>query len=80
MREFAKGVALSLFVNVLTVVGWIYIGMWLPAVANALIALLAVGLWGLEDQWAFPLGYWAVELLSMVVWLSGMGFATQLSF
>jgi hypothetical protein len=77
---YLKGVALSLFVNVLTIVGWFYVGMWLPAIANALIALLVVGLWGLEDQWAFPLGYWTVELLAMVFWLTGMSFSRQLSF
>ncbi|HWI52820.1 MAG TPA: hypothetical protein VNT01_11845 [Symbiobacteriaceae bacterium] len=75
MWEFTKGALLSLVVNVLTILGWWYIGMWPPSLGNVTLALLILGFYGLEDQWAFPLGYWTVELLSIIVWLSGMGWA-----
>lgn len=70
MIEFAKGAILSLVINALTVVGWLYIGMWLPSITNALVALLVAGLWGLDDEWAFPIGYWTVQVLAVVAWLT----------
>lgn len=73
MRDFLAGVLLSLVVNVLTVLGWYYIGMWLPSLLNVGLALLILGFWGLEDKWAFPGGYWTVQLMAIVLWISGMG-------
>ncbi|HYG56514.1 MAG TPA: hypothetical protein VD902_00400 [Symbiobacteriaceae bacterium] len=80
MLEYFKGAGLSLVINVGTMIGWMYLGVWIPSVVNALLALLILGLYGLEDRWAFPGGYWTVQLLCYVVWLSGMGYAGQLSF
>lgn len=74
MLAFAKGAGLSLLINALTVVGWLYVGMWLPSIANALIALLVAGLWGLDDEWAFPIGYWTVQVLAIVAWLMLLGY------
>lgn len=79
MWEYGKGIGAALVVNVLTLVGWMYVGMWLPAVVNAMAALLILGIYGLEDKWAFPLGYWTVQLLAIVVWLSAMGMAGRMS-
>jgi len=73
MLQFLKGTVLSLLVNALTVLGWVFIGVWTPAIGNVLLALVIVGIYGLEDRWAFPLGYWAVELLSVVAWFMGLG-------
>jgi hypothetical protein len=75
LKGALPGALLSLVVNVLTILGWIYIGMWPPSLGNVTLALLILGIYGLEDKWAFPLGYWAVELLFVVVWISGMGWA-----
>ena len=79
MRDFVAGALLSLVVNVLTVLGWYYIGMWLPSLLNVGLALLILGFWGLEDKWAFPGGYWTVQLAAIVLWISGMGFVGGLS-
>lgn len=78
MLEFFKGALLSLVVNALTIAGWMYIGVWPPSVGNVLLALLLVGIYGLEDKWAFPIGYWVVELLSIIFWLMGVGALLQL--
>lgn len=75
MVESLKGAGLAVAANLLTMVGWFYMGLWIPSAANALLALLVLGLYGLEDKWAFPMGYWAVQLLFYVAWLSGMGYA-----
>lgn len=79
MTEFLKGALLSLAVNVLTVLGWAYIGPWPPSLANVLLALLLTGIYGLEDKWAFPTGYWAVELLAIVAWIVGLGALLQVA-
>lgn len=73
MRELAAGGVLSLVVNGLTVVGWLYMGPWWPSVGNVLLVLTVTMIYGLEDRWAFPLGYWAIELLSIAIWLMGVG-------
>ncbi|HEY3367257.1 MAG TPA: hypothetical protein VGK74_19545 [Symbiobacteriaceae bacterium] len=77
MVQYAKGFALSFVVNALTILGWYYIGMWVPAVVNVGLALVILGFYGLEDKWAFPGGYWTVELLSVVLWIDGMGALLQ---
>lgn len=68
--EYLKGGLVSLGVNVLTILGWLFIGPWLPAVVNVLLALGILGVYGLDDRWAFPLGYWTVELLAASLWMS----------
>lgn len=73
MREYLKGLVLGLVVNALTILGWVYVGMWAPSVANVLLALLLLGIYGLEDKFAFPAGYWTVELFSFILWLTGVG-------
>lgn len=73
MALLLKGIALSLVVNVLTILGWLLVGVWPPAIVNALMALLILGIYGLEDKWGFPLGYWVVELLFIVAWIMGLG-------
>lgn len=73
MLQFLAGAALSLVVNALTILGWYYGGPWVPSAVNVLLALVFLGYYGLEDRWSFPLGYWSVELLAVVAWLSGLG-------
>jgi hypothetical protein len=70
---YLKGAGIALVINALTILGWLYIGMWAPSVINVLVALLVVGYYGLEDKWSFPLGYWTIELLSIVLWMTGIG-------
>jgi hypothetical protein len=70
---YLKGAGIALVINALTILGWLYIGMWAPSVINVLVALLIVGYYGLEDKWSFPLGYWTIELLSIVLWMTGIG-------
>lgn len=79
MREYGKGLALGLLINGLTVLGWFYIGPLIPAAANALLALIILGLYGLEEKWAFPFGYWTVELLFVIASIVGMGGIFQLA-
>ena len=73
MLDYGKGLVLGILINGLTVVGWLYIGPLIPAGANALLALIILGLYGLEDKWAFPFGYWTVELLFVVTAMMGVG-------
>lgn len=73
MSQAFKGIALSLVVNALTLLGWILVGVWPPAIVNALMAILILGIYGLDDKWGFPLGYWVVELLFIVAWIMGLG-------
>lgn len=77
MVAYAKGFVLSFLVNALTILGWMYIGMWVPAVVNVGMALLVLGYYGLEEKWAFPAGYWTVQLLAVVAWFTGMGAGFQ---
>jgi len=56
------------------------VGCRFPAVANVLLALIILGFYGLEDKWAFPLAYWAIQLLAIVLWVTGMGAALQFGF
>lgn len=70
--QFLQGVLASLVVNALTIVGWWFLSAWPPAIANVALALVIVGVYGLEDRWAFPLGYWAVELVVAFLWLAGI--------
>lgn len=79
MAEFMKGAGLSFGVNLLTVVGWVYVGIWPPSVGNVLLALLLTGIYGLEDRWAFPIGYWIVELLAIIAWMMGVGGMLQMA-
>jgi hypothetical protein len=79
MKQYLLGAVAAILVNLLTVLGWMTIGPFFPAAANALVALAVAGIWGLEDKWAFPMGYWTVQLLVIVFWLTGMGLVTQLS-
>ncbi len=79
MANFLKGALLSLVVNGLTVLGWYYLGHWPTSIANVLLALLILGIYGLEDKWAFPIGYWTVEVLSVALWMTGVGALIQLS-
>jgi len=78
MVEFLKGAVLSVVVNVLTVLGWYSLGPWPTSIANVLLALLIIGIFGLEDKWAFPIGYWTVEVLSITLWMMGVGALLQL--
>lgn len=73
MWEFAKGAGISLVINMATVVGWSYLGPWIPSVVNVLTALLVLGIYGLEERYAFPMGYWSIQLLSILGWLVGIG-------
>jgi hypothetical protein len=70
---YFKGASIALVINALTILGWLYIGMWAPSVINVLVALLVVGYYGLEDKWSFPLGYWTIELLAILLWMTGIG-------
>ncbi len=79
MMEFLKGALLSLVVNTLAVVGWAYMGPLWPSLGNVLLALLLLGIYGLENKWAFPTGYWAVQLVAIVLWVSGIGALLQLA-
>lgn len=78
MLQFGLGVLVSLAVNALTVLGWYYGDPWIPSVANVGLALWVLGYYGLEDRWAFPLGYWLVELFAVVLWLTGVQVAESL--
>ncbi|MGE5675906.1 MAG: hypothetical protein ACM3XM_18820 [Mycobacterium leprae] len=73
LLEFGKGALLSLVVNALTILGWYYLGPWLPAAGNVLLALIVLLVYGLEDQWSLPLGYWAVQLVAFILWIDGLG-------
>jgi hypothetical protein len=70
---YLKGAGIALVINALTILGWIYVGMWAPSIINVLVALLVVGYYGLEDKWSFPLGYWTIELLAILLWMAGLG-------
>lgn len=78
MAELVKGGLLSLAVNVLTVVGWLRLGPWWPSVGNVLLVLSITMIYGLEDRWGFPMGYWAVELVFIAIWLLGVGPLVQM--
>jgi|GEM_PF-6594122 len=70
--QFLRGMLASLLVNVLTIVAWLFLGAWPPAVVNVALALVILGVYGLENQWAFPLGYWTVELVAAFLWVAGI--------
>lgn len=70
---FLKGVLVSVLVNLLTLAGWLFLGPWVPAVLNVALALVILGVYGLENRWAFPLGYWAVELPVAFAWIASVG-------
>lgn len=78
MLQFGLGTLLSLVINTLTILGWYYGNPLVPSVVNVGLALWVLGYYGLEDQWAFPLGYWLVELAAVVLWLSGFRLAGSL--
>lgn len=73
LRTYGRGILLSLVVNVLTVLGWFVIGPWPPAIVNVLLALIILGVYGLEDKWAFPLGYWTVQVPVAFLWMASWG-------
>jgi hypothetical protein len=79
MLQLFLGALASLIVNGLTVAGWYYLqDPLMPSVVNVALALGVLGYFGLEDRWAFPAGYWAVELLCVAFWLQGFGIADSL--
>ncbi|MHB9144994.1 MAG: hypothetical protein ACYC5Y_06620 [Symbiobacteriia bacterium] len=73
LRTFGQGALVSLLVNVLTVLGWLVLGPWPPAIANVLLALIILGVYGLDDKWAFPLGYWTIEVPAAFLWMASWG-------
>ncbi len=80
MLQFLYGITASLLINLLTVAGWYVAGPWIPSVINVLLALLILGYYGLEDRWAFPLGYWTVQVVAVAAWISGLGALTTIQF
>lgn len=78
MLELMKGALLALVVNILTIIGWLFLGPWVTSVANVLLALILTGIYGLEDKWGFVLSYWFVQLTVFALWI--MGFLSVLSF
>ncbi len=70
--EFLKGLTVAVLINVATIVGWWLVGPWLPAAFAAGTALVVTGVYGLNDRWPFVGGYWAGQLVFVILWLAGM--------